>query len=118
MTLGLAGWRSDAGVSLVELNLKPMWDIVLHTKIGDRGVAYVVGAEGRIIAHPDFNVGKSLRDLSSLAQVQEARMTNSTGSARAARDMNGQEVVTAYARVPSTGWLVFVDLPIEEWAKN
>jgi len=118
MTLGLAGWRSDSGVSLVELNLKPMWDIVLHTKIGDRGVAYVVSTEGRIIAHPDFNVGKSLRDLSSLAQVQEARVTNSTGSARAARDMNGQEVVTAYARVPSTGWLVFVDLPIEEWTRN
>jgi hypothetical protein len=32
--------------------------------------------------------------------------------------MNDQEVVTAYARVPSTGWLVFVELPIEEWTKN
>src|SRR6478735_5777727 len=90
MTLGMAGWRSDAGVSVVELNLKPMWDIVQQTKVGDRGVAYVVNAEGRVIAHPDVSVGKSLRDLSSLAQVQEARMTNSTGSARTARNMNDQ----------------------------
>jgi hypothetical protein len=118
MTLGMAGWRSDAGVSVVELNLKPMWDIVQQTKVGDHGVAYVVNAEGRVIAHPDFSVGKSLRDVSSLVQVQEARTTPSTGSVRMARDMNDQEVVVVYARVAGPGWLVFVELPIGEWTKN
>jgi hypothetical protein len=57
VTLGLAGTRSDAGVSVVELNLKLMWDIVQQTKVGDHGVAYVVNAEGRVIAHPDSSVG-------------------------------------------------------------
>jgi beta-lactamase regulating signal transducer with metallopeptidase domain len=118
MTMGMAGTRSDAGVSVVELNLKPMWDMVQQTKVGDHGVAYVVNAEGRVIAHPDPGVGKSLRDVSSLAQVQEARTTASTGSVRLARDMNDQEVVVAYARVAGPGWLVFVELPIEEWTKN
>jgi beta-lactamase regulating signal transducer with metallopeptidase domain len=118
MTLGMAGRRFDAGVSLVELNLKPMWDIVQQTRIGDRGVAYVVNAEGRVIAHPDLSVGKSLRDVSSLAQVQEARTTPSAGSVRLARDMNDQEVVVVYARVAGTGWLVFVELPVGEWTKN
>jgi beta-lactamase regulating signal transducer with metallopeptidase domain len=118
MTLGMAGWRSDAGASVVELNLKPMWDIVQQTKVGDHGVAYVVDAEGRVIAHPDLSVGKSLRDVSSLAQVQEARTTPSTGSVRMARDMNDQEVVVVYARVAGPGWLVFVELPVGEWTKN
>jgi hypothetical protein len=117
MTLGMAG-KGDAGVSVVELNLKPMWDLVQHTKVGDHGVAYVVNAEGRVIAHPDFSVGKSLRDVSSLAQVQEARTTPSTGSVRMARDMNDQEVVVVYARVAGPGWLVFVELPIGEWTRN
>jgi len=118
MTLGLAGTRPDAGVSVVELNLNPMWEIVQQTKVGDRGVAYVLNAEGRVIAHPDFDVRKSLRDLSSLAQVQEARTTTAlTGSAHIARDMNDQKVVAAYARVAGPGWLVFVELPIEEWTK-
>jgi bla regulator protein blaR1 len=118
MTLAMAGWRFDAGVSVVELNLKPMWDIVQQTKVGDHGVAYVVDAEGRVIAHPDFGVGKSLQDVSSLAQVKEARTTPSTGSVRIARDMNDQEVVVVYARVAGPGWLVFVELPIGEWTKN
>ena len=118
MTLGLAGTRPDAGVSVVELNLNPMWEIVQQTKVGDRGVAYVLNAEGCVIAHPDFDVRKSLRDLSSLAQVQEARTTTAlTGSAHIARDMNDQKVVAAYARVAGPGWLVFVELPIEEWTK-
>ena len=117
MTLGMAGSRL-AGVSVVELNLTPMWDIVQQIKVGDHGVAYVVDAEGRVIAHPDSSVAKSLRDVSSLAQVQEARTTPSTGSVRMARDMNDQDVVVAYARVAGPGWLVFVELPIEEWTKN
>jgi hypothetical protein len=116
MTMGMAGHRFDAGAIVVELNLKPMWDIVRQTKVGDHGVAYVVDAEGRVIVHPD--VGKSLRDVSSLAQVQEARTTPSTGSVRVARNMSDQEVVVAYARVAGPGWLVFVELPIGEWTKN
>ena len=118
MTMGMAGWRSDAGVSVVELNLKPMWDIVQQTKVGDHGVAYVVNAEGHVIAHSDLGVAKSLRDVSSLAQVQEARTTPSTGSIRMARDMNDQEVAVVYARVAGPGWLVFVELPVGEWTKN
>jgi hypothetical protein len=94
-----------------------MWDIVQQTKVGDQGVAYVVDAEGRVIAHPDSGVAKSLRDVSSLAQVQEARTTASTGSVRMARDMNDQEVVVVSARVAGPGWLVFVELPIGEWRK-
>jgi hypothetical protein len=117
MTLGMAGsWL--AGVSVVELNLKPMWDVVQQTKVGDHGVAYVVDTQGRIIAHPDLSVAKSLRDVSSLAQVQEARTIPSTGSVRMARDMNDHEVAVVNTRVAGPGWLVFVELPIEEWAKN
>jgi hypothetical protein len=118
MTLGMAGMRFDAGVSVVELNLNPMWEIVQRTKVGDRGIAYVVNAEGRVIAHPDVGVAKSMRDLSALAQVQEARKTASMGSARIARDMNDQAVVAAYARVAGPGWLVFVELPIGEWTRD
>ena len=118
LTLGMAGWRSDAGVSVVELNLNVIQEIVQQTKVGNRAVAYVVDARGRVIAHPDFDVRKSLRDLSTLAQVREALTTRFlTGPAYATRDMNNREVVAAYAHVAGPGWLVFVELPIEEWTK-
>ena len=44
-------------------------------------------------------VGKSLRDMSSVAVVQEARTTTSMRSARIARDMNDREVVAQRTRV-------------------
>ena len=79
-------------------------------------MAYVVDAGCRVIAHPDFGVRKSMRDLSTLAQVREALTTRFlTGPAYITLDMNNQKVVAAYARVAGPGWLVFVELPIEEW---
>jgi hypothetical protein len=113
--LGLAG-TPYAGVSVVELNLNRIWEIVQQTKVGNRGVAYVVDVSGRVIAHPDFAARKSLRNLSTLAHEREALATTAlTGTAHTTRDMNDQKVVAAYARVAGPGWLVFVELPIEEW---
>jgi Cache domain len=114
VTLGLAGTRSDTGVSVVELSLQWMREVLRQTKVGDRGVAYVVDAEGRVIAHQDFD--SSLRDVSALAHVQAARtvgLANSKGAART-RDINGRDVLAAYARIAGPNWLVLVELPIEE----
>ena len=52
MTLSLAGTRKDAGVSIAEVNLKLIWDVVSQIKVGERGHAYVVGSQGRSIAIP------------------------------------------------------------------
>ena len=79
---------------MVELNLNVVQEIVQQTKVGNRGVAYVVDARGHVIAHPDFDVRKSLRDLSTLPQVREALTTRFlTGPAYVTRDMNNREVV-------------------------
>jgi hypothetical protein len=117
MTLAIAGTRRDAGVSVAEVGLKLVQDVASSTKVGDRGVAYVVDAQGRIIAHPDVSLVQ--RDFSSLAQVQAARAAGSgtlTGAVQVARDVNGREVLAIYAPVarPNLGWLVFVELPTEE----
>src|SRR5215510_13676155 len=75
MTLSLAGGRRDAGVSVAEVNLKLIWDVVSQIKVGQRGQAYVVDSQGRLIAHPDISLVLRNTDLSRLAQVQAARGT-------------------------------------------
>ena len=37
MTLALAGTRKDAGVSIAEVNLKLIWDVVSQIKVGEHG---------------------------------------------------------------------------------
>src|SRR5580765_4371691 len=70
MTLSLAGTRRDAGVSVAEVNLKLIWDVITAIKVGKDGHAYVIDAQGRLIAHPDISLVLRNTDLSRLTQVQ------------------------------------------------
>jgi signal transduction histidine kinase len=117
MTLSLAGTRRDAGVSIAEVNLKLIWDVVTKIKVGNRGHAYVVDAQGRLIAHPDISLVLRKTDMTRLTQVQAARRSAAgaaTEEIENATDIQGQQVLTAYAPVAPLGWTVFVELPVDE----
>ncbi|HEY3032959.1 MAG TPA: GAF domain-containing protein, partial [Bradyrhizobium sp.] len=117
MTLSLAGTRKDAGVSIAEVNLKLIWDVVSQIKVGERGHAYVVGAQGRLIAHPDISLVLRNTDMSKLQQVQAAQAGNAGAGAdplQGALNIQGQEVLTASAPIAPLGWTMFVELPVEE----
>src|SRR5262249_46225362 len=117
MTLSLAGARRDAGVSVAEVNLKLIWEVVSQIKVGEHGKAYVVDGQGRLIADPDISLVLRNTDLSSLAQVRAAR-TRSAGTeedpVKEATDLLGRRVLTAYAPVGPLGWFIFVELPSDE----
>ena len=117
MTLSLAGTRRDTGVSIAQVNLKLIWDVVSKIKVGEGGRAYVVDADGRLIAHPDISLVLRNTDMSGLVQVRSARAAvanNSGEQVQEAKDITGHKVLTAYAPVARLGWLVFVETPIEE----
>jgi signal transduction histidine kinase len=152
MTLALAGTRKDAGVSIAEVNLKLIWDVVSNIKVGEHGHAYVVGSQGRLIAHPDISLVLRNTDMSKLVQVQAAlaeqqalaeQADQATQAAQAASggrpapqpqpatsppklaesrvdslqgalNIQGQEVLTAYAPIQPLRWLMFVELPEQE----
>jgi len=117
MTLALAGTRKDAGVSIAEVNLKLIWDVVSLIKVGERGHAYVVGPGGRLIAHPDISLVLRNTDMSKLAQVQAAQAGNTSTdgeSVEGTKNIQGQEVLTASAPISPLGWTMFVELPVEE----
>src|SRR5262245_56252250 len=117
MTLALAGDRRDAGVTVAEVNLKFIWDVVSQIKVGEKGQAYVVDGTGRLIAHPDLNLVLRGTNVSDLAQVRAAR-TASAGISeeplQVAQNLEGLPVLTAHAEIAPLGWLVFVELPRAE----
>ncbi|TQF35352.1 ATPase [Bradyrhizobium sp. UNPF46] len=116
MTLALAGARKDAGVSIAEVNLKLIWDVVSQIKVGQHGHAYVVGPEGRLIAHPDISLVLRNTDMSGLAQVHAAQAAGGTmpDALEEARNIQGQKVLTASAPIEPLHWTMFVELPVEE----
>jgi signal transduction histidine kinase/CheY-like chemotaxis protein len=118
MTIALAGRRRDAGVSVAEVNLTLIWDVVSQIKVGERGKAFVVDSQGRLIAHPEISQVLRNTDLSRLPQVQTV-LASGGGEAdpeqpHVVEDSQGRQVLSAHAPVAPLGWLVFVELPVDE----
>jgi hypothetical protein len=93
MTLSVAGTRLDAGVSVAEVSLKLVWEVIWLIKAGEHGVAYVLDAQDRVIAHSDMygptfdaqdrgslHLDIFQRDFSNLAQVQASRAAASVAA--------------------------------------
>jgi signal transduction histidine kinase/CheY-like chemotaxis protein len=116
VTLAMGGARREAGVSIAEVNLQYIWDVVNQIRVGVSGRAYVVGPEGQLIAHPDISRVLRNTNVSSLPQVAAARGAGPGAplSSMSALDLDGNPVVTTSAVVEPMQWLVFVELPESE----
>jgi len=116
MTLAVAGPSRDAGVSVAEVNLKFIWDVVSQIKVGQSGLAYVVDGNGRLIAHPDISLVLRNSDLANMPQVKAALANTGpvADNAFVGKDPQGRDVLSTHAAVAPLGWVVFVELPVQE----
>ena len=105
--------QSGGGVTVAEVNLKFIWDVVTQIKIGKAGRAYVVDEAGNLIAHPDISLVLQKTSLSTLPQVREALAPTGLDTPTA-RDVQGRRVLTAHATIPGLRWTVFAEQPLEE----
>jgi two-component system, NtrC family, sensor kinase len=118
MTIAVAHAGHHAGVTVAEVNLKFIWDLITALQVGRTGYAYVVDSRGRLVAHPDLSLVLRETDLSHLPQVAAAqaglRQEAAASGAHTAVGPAGAPVLTAWAPVPRLGWIVFVELPLSE----
>ena len=118
-TVSMAGARKSAGVTVAEVNLKFIWDEISQIRTGRRGYAYLVDSRGLLIAHPRIELVLRKTNLSKLSQV--ARAMNEPSGAddseideAVASNVQGERVLTAYARIQPLAWTVFVESPLDE----
>ena len=124
MTVAMRGQRRDYGVIVAEANLKFIWDVVTDIKVGVAGRAFVVDPDGRLIAHPEINLVLRNTDMSHLAQVHDALAERSLASPASpvaedpeplvALDIEGRTVLSQHAQAVPLGWMVFIELPLDE----
>ena len=101
------------GVTAAEVNLKFVWDVVSRIRIGKAGIAYVVDANGTLIAHPDISLVLKKSSFASLPQVA-ALSDPDRDASPLGREPDGDEVFTAHSSIPTLGWTVFVETPRAE----
>jgi signal transduction histidine kinase/CheY-like chemotaxis protein len=117
MTIAMPTGEYGVEVTVAEVNLKAIWDVISRIKIGKAGYAYVVDAPGRLVAHPDISLVLQKRDLSDLPQIRSARAAHPGGDESVgtiATGLQGGRFLTAYAPIAPLGWLVFVEQPLGE----
>jgi signal transduction histidine kinase len=102
----------DEGVTVATVSLRAVLLSVTSIAVGEDRLAYVVDDAGRVIAHPDKGV--RLHDVSELPQVRAA-LRNMAGDATAmtAVDQAGRSVLSAFMSIPTIGWTVFVERPLD-----
>ena len=103
------------GVTVAEINLKLIWDVVSQIKVGKDGYAYVVGPQGRLVAHPDISLVLRGTDMKRLPQVAAALAAPEANNSEIdATNLAGVSVLSAHAEIPALKWLVFVEVPTIE----
>jgi GAF domain-containing protein len=105
---------AGGGVVAADVNLKFILDVVSQIKVGKTGLAFAVDGAGALIAHPDISLVLQKTSLAHLPQVAAGLTPSTDNDLTIARDLKGTEVLTANSRIPSLGWVVFVEQPVAE----
>jgi class 3 adenylate cyclase/HAMP domain-containing protein len=112
MFIGVAHPRREDGISVADLSLKFLSDLVVSGQAGKIGTAYVVGPNGRLLASSDSNqrLGEDLSKLPQVAALLGANPQHrSTGKA-----IDGQPVLAASKLVPDLNWHVIYEQPLSQ----
>jgi signal transduction histidine kinase len=115
MTIALRSGGEKGPVTIADVNLKFMQDVVSRIKIGEEGKAYIVDNQGFLVADPDIGLVLRKTNVSNLAHVQAAAgPADPDEVAMISLNAAGMDVLTAFAKVDPLGWNVFVEQPVKE----
>ena len=114
MTIGVRSGADRGPVTIADVNLKFIWDVVSRIKIGEKGKAYVVDSNGFLVADPDIGLVLRKTSMSHLPHVDAALKRTQDEQADVSLDLAGTEVLTSNARIDSLNWIVFAEQPIAE----
>ncbi|HET7097150.1 MAG TPA: GAF domain-containing protein [Casimicrobiaceae bacterium] len=115
MTIAIRSGSDSGPVTIADVNLKFIWDVVSRIKIGDKGKAYVVDGKGFLIADPDIGLVLRKTNLANLPHVKASTERQNSGElAMFSTDLGGAQVLTSMAPIEMLGWNVFVEQPAAE----
>jgi len=104
-------------VLLAELNIAYIEQLRRNIHFGDRGHSAIVDQSGHVIAHPNPDWMREIRDLSHLSVVRKM-MAGKTGVTEFYSPFVKQDMVAGYTSVPGIGWGVMVPQPKAEVARQ
>lgn len=108
------------GTLVAEANLKFMWDLVSEIEVGENGLAYVIDANGRLLAFRDISLVLRGEGMLTLTAINRYLMPHENAASDERQSLNiskgilGNYVVTALASLGTPDWTVAIELPVLE----
>ena len=105
------------GALVAEVNLKFMWDLVEHLKVGETGYAYVVDRQGNLIAFSDATrvlKGENLSHLQTVNAFVQNPAAAEVTEVSVYQGIAGTTVVGIYLPLETPDWAVVTELPWDE----
>lgn len=97
------------GVLGLDIALDILNKQVEKIKLGDHGQGFILDTTGAVIAHADAKeIGKNIKEVSVYKEHLQEMITNNQGAF--GYELNGEKILFAYAKVPSTGWIIGLEL--------
>jgi len=109
MSIAMLHPGRNAGSTVADIDLRFLTNFVDTSQISSNA-AYVVGTDGRLLAHSDSSRALGI-DLAGLPQVAGA-LAPGTQPVTSGRDPDGRSVLAASALVPRLNWHVLFELPM------
>ncbi|MBI5032786.1 MAG: GAF domain-containing protein [Chloroflexi bacterium] len=108
--------QETVGVLIAQVNFREIWNTVTGMQVGRTGYAYVIDAEGRLIAYRDISLAMRHEDQSQLPTV--AAFLQGHAATAEYRGLAGVPVLGAQTPIVATPWAVIVELPTDEAYAN
>ena len=116
MTIALAGARESNGITIAEINLKLIWDVVSAIHVGRSGDAFVLDRSGRLVAHPDISLVLRGDGDPAAERLKQLEQMTLAGGGETTEGVNAENrpVIAAMAPIPGPNWTAFVEQPAAE----
>lgn len=124
VTIAIPLWGSGqriVGVAAAEADLSFLWEVIGQIDFGSAGYAYLVDEHGNLIAHKDASLVVKKINLRQLEKVRDFLRhpeNSDPAPARGGRGLMNKPVLATYAPVPTLGWAVILEEPIDAALAN
>jgi signal transduction histidine kinase/HAMP domain-containing protein len=114
MTIAVREQGARPGVTVAEVNLTYVRDVIDRIKIGKTGRAFVVDEQGQLVAHDDINLMYQRLNLSSCPRVAAALGREASAAPGLPRDACRPGALSAHAMIEPLHWSVIAEQPEQE----
>jgi len=124
VTVAIPLWgtaQSIVGVVAAEADLSFLWEVVGKIHFGTAGYAYLVDAQGNLIAHKDPTLvlkRMNMREVDGVKKFLRNPSRSDFTPAQEGRGLTDKPVLVTYAPVPELGWAVVLEEPIDAALAN